>query len=221
MNVKCLPQNYHMNSYCMINRHLKSSSKIILGPFSTRLCPNMVTDKHWLKENILCLLSNAVKYSDRGTVTVTVSHVISASVPLQLQLPEESNPDLQRSLSRNPITDSRSSSSNRKTGILRFENLRKALPSDCILHQMDLPFHPPSSSSLQAKDTGLVELMNQKPDSQEIDPNSKKELKQLNTQGEIAMDEHIECVATEKTSCQVVAALQSRALLHNNDFYRG
>ena len=86
---------------------------------------------------------------------------------------------------------------------------------------MDLPFHPPSSSSLQAKDTGLVELMNQKPDSQEIDPNSKKELKQLNTQGEIAMDEHIECVATEKTSCQVVAALQSRALLHNNDFYRG
>ena len=168
MNVKCLPQNYHMNSYCMINRHQKSSSKIIVHQFSTRLCPNMVTDKHWLKENILCLLSNAVKYSDRGTVTVTVSHVISASVPLQtqLQLPKELNPDLQRSLSRNPITDSRSSSSNRKTGILRFENLKKALPSDCTLHQMDLPFHPPSSSSLQTSDTALVELMNQKPDSQ-------------------------------------------------------
>ena len=169
MNVKCLPQNYHMNSYCMINRHQKSSSKIIVHQFSTRLCPNMVTDKHWLKENIL---SNAVKYSHRGKLTVTVSHVISASV--QLQLPEESNPDLQRSLSRNPITDSRSSSSNRKTGILRFENLKKALPSDCILHQMDLPFHPPSTSNLKTSDTALVELMNQKPDSQEIDPNSKK-----------------------------------------------
>ena len=37
----------------------------------------MITDKHWFKENILCLLSNAVKYSNGGIVTVTVSHVIS------------------------------------------------------------------------------------------------------------------------------------------------
>ena len=128
MNVICIHHINHVNSFYMIDRHLKSSSKIIVHPFPTTLCPNMVTDKHWFKENILCLLSNAVKYSDRGTVTVTISHVISAPVPLQLQLQlsEESNPGLQRSLSGSPITDSScSSSTNGKTGILRFENLKK------------------------------------------------------------------------------------------------
>ena len=171
MNVICIPRTNHVNSFYMIDRHLKSSSKIIVHPFPTTLCPNMVTDKHWFKENILCLLSNAIKYSDRGTVTVTVSHVISASVPLQLQLSEESNPGLQRSLSGSRITDSScSSSTNGKTGILRFENLKKVLPSDCIPHQMDHTSCPPSSSNLQATDVGLVEEMNEEPDSQEADP---------------------------------------------------
>ena len=68
MNVICIHHNNHLDSFCMIDRHLKSSSKIIVHPFPTTLCPNMVTDKHWFKENILCLLSNAIKYSDRGTV---------------------------------------------------------------------------------------------------------------------------------------------------------
>ena len=206
MNVICIPRTNHVNSFYMIDRHLKSSSKIIVHPFPTTLCPNMVTDKHWFKENILCLLSNAIKYSDRGTVTVTVSHVISASVPLQLQLqlqlPEESNPDLQRSLSGSPFTDSSCSSANGKTGILRSENLKKALPSDCIPHQIDLASHPPSSSNLQATDVGLVEELNEEPDSQETDPNSKKEFKQLNALGETVADEHIECVVAEKISCQ-------------------
>lgn len=39
------------------------------------MCVNIITDKHWFKENILCLLSNAVKYSNGGIVTVTVSQV--------------------------------------------------------------------------------------------------------------------------------------------------
>ena len=30
----------------------------------------IISDKHWLCENILCLLSNAVKYSDGGTVEI-------------------------------------------------------------------------------------------------------------------------------------------------------
>ena len=37
----------------------------------------MITDRHWFTENILCLLSNAVKYSNGGKVTVTLTHVIT------------------------------------------------------------------------------------------------------------------------------------------------
>jgi CheY-like chemotaxis protein len=37
------------------------------------ICSHIITDKQWLQENILCLLSNAVKYSSEGTVTINVS----------------------------------------------------------------------------------------------------------------------------------------------------
>ena len=46
----------------------------------------MVTDKNWFKENILCLLSNAVKYSHGGKVTLTITHVTGN---LQIQVPWE------------------------------------------------------------------------------------------------------------------------------------
>ena len=32
----------------------------------------VVSDQHWVEENLLCLLSNAVKYSNHGTITVRV-----------------------------------------------------------------------------------------------------------------------------------------------------
>jgi signal transduction histidine kinase/CheY-like chemotaxis protein len=36
------------------------------------ICSHVITDKQWLQENILCLLSNAVKYSNGGEVTISV-----------------------------------------------------------------------------------------------------------------------------------------------------
>ena len=33
----------------------------------------IITDKHWVEENLLCLLSNAVKYSSRGKIEITVT----------------------------------------------------------------------------------------------------------------------------------------------------
>ena len=33
---------------------------------------HVISDKHWLSENILCLLSNALKYSDGGDVDVRI-----------------------------------------------------------------------------------------------------------------------------------------------------
>ncbi len=38
----------------------------------TPLCLFIVTDKQWLQENVLCLLSNAVKYSSEGSVVVSL-----------------------------------------------------------------------------------------------------------------------------------------------------
>ena len=49
----------------------------------------MVTDKNWFKENILCLLSNAVKYGHGGKVSLTITHVTEN---LQVHVPwEEEN----------------------------------------------------------------------------------------------------------------------------------
>ncbi|RYH05453.1 response regulator [archaeon] len=42
--------------------------RISLEPLSSAICSHVITDKQWLQENVLCLLSNAVKYSAGGTV---------------------------------------------------------------------------------------------------------------------------------------------------------
>ena len=52
----------------------------LLTPEVPNLCPYIITDKQWLQENLLCLLSNAVKYSNRGRVTVSVSLMDTAVV---------------------------------------------------------------------------------------------------------------------------------------------
>ena len=41
------------------------------------MCMDVISDKHWLTENIICLLSNAVKYSNGGAVTILVEHMES------------------------------------------------------------------------------------------------------------------------------------------------
>lgn len=47
-------------------------------PFDKSICSHLVSDKHWITENMLCLLSNAIKYGDKGHVDVHVE-VVDAS----------------------------------------------------------------------------------------------------------------------------------------------
>lgn len=54
---------------CMSN--IQERIEIELLPYGN-ICSHIITDKQWLQENILCLLSNAVKYSSRGKVMVRV-----------------------------------------------------------------------------------------------------------------------------------------------------
>ena len=54
-----------------------------MNPFPSTICLDIFTDKHWFTENVLCLLSNAVKYSTNGSVTVTITHGMSATKGLR------------------------------------------------------------------------------------------------------------------------------------------
>jgi len=62
---------------CMKN--IQDKIKIRLVPLSSKFHSFILTDKQWLQENLLCLLSNAVKYSGEGEVTVYVSLRSSSS----------------------------------------------------------------------------------------------------------------------------------------------
>ncbi len=62
---------------CMIN--IQQRIKITLIPFNDQdICSHIITDKQWLQENVLCLLSNAVKYSAGGEVTIKVTKISCA-----------------------------------------------------------------------------------------------------------------------------------------------
>ncbi len=63
---------------CMSN--IQERIGIKLGALSEEICSHIITDKHWLQENLLCLLSNAVKYSTEGNVTITVTRTTSKSI---------------------------------------------------------------------------------------------------------------------------------------------
>jgi signal transduction histidine kinase len=61
-------------------RQLHSSASIAVAPMPSDLCAAVVTDRHWLSENLLCLLGNAVKYSDGdGGAPIVVSATLTRS----------------------------------------------------------------------------------------------------------------------------------------------
>eukprot|EP00981_Chlorochromonas_danica_P000299 scaffold77_cov243-Ochromonas_danica.AAC.1 len=67
MDTLSLPLN------CM--KDIQQRVSIVLQPINKEICSCIITDKQWLQENVLCLLSNAVKYSNEGEVTISVDVV--------------------------------------------------------------------------------------------------------------------------------------------------
>lgn len=65
----CLKEALELPHNCMKDLH---DSQVMIEPFdiSPDICLHIITDKQWLQENVLCLLSNACKYSNHGSVTV-------------------------------------------------------------------------------------------------------------------------------------------------------
>ena len=57
--------NMIRNAYPSIDIHIKQINEGV--------CSHIITDKQWLIENLLCLLSNAAKYSHKGHVDIAVA----------------------------------------------------------------------------------------------------------------------------------------------------
>lgn len=55
-----------------IMRDVQSLLEVRILPYDLTICANIITDKQWLTENLLCLLSNAVRYSNQGHVEISV-----------------------------------------------------------------------------------------------------------------------------------------------------
>jgi signal transduction histidine kinase len=66
-----LMETLSMPLQCMKN--IQDRIGIEMEEIGAEICSHVITDKQWLQENILCLLSNAVKYSSEGIVTISVS----------------------------------------------------------------------------------------------------------------------------------------------------
>mmetsp|Transcript_26928 Transcript_26928/g.25788 ORF Transcript_26928/g.25788 Transcript_26928/m.25788 type:complete len:815 (-) Transcript_26928:30-2474(-) len=49
---------------------LQGNVSLSLSPLPVNICQNIITDKGWLTENLMCLISNAIKYSCGGSVVV-------------------------------------------------------------------------------------------------------------------------------------------------------
>jgi CheY-like chemotaxis protein len=79
--VGLIPSNTSFNLFIALNNPIKwmgtmiaadGRIKILLNPLPEGI-ENIISDRHWVEENLLCLLSNAVKYSNRGTISISVT----------------------------------------------------------------------------------------------------------------------------------------------------
>ena len=80
-----IPSNTSFNLLAALNNPMKwmnamlppdGKKSLILEPLPEGLS-TLITDKHWAEENLLCLMSNAVKYSNSGIIRVMVTLINS------------------------------------------------------------------------------------------------------------------------------------------------
>eukprot|EP00981_Chlorochromonas_danica_P013452 scaffold6381_cov159-Ochromonas_danica.AAC.1 len=69
---------------CM--KDIQQRVSIVLDPPPQEICSHIITDKQWLQENVLCLLSNAVKYSSGGEVKVMLKVLSTVSTKSDLRV---------------------------------------------------------------------------------------------------------------------------------------
>lgn len=106
---------------CMSN--IQDRIGIDLKQLPKGICDYIITDKQWLQENLLCLLSNAVKYSTEGVVTITT--FLTSSKPESYETKDiprvESHNRLFREPSKLTLDSFKSKGSNSSGTYLQFE----------------------------------------------------------------------------------------------------
>ena len=60
-------------AYRCVRSTMPTGRHLIIHPLPADLCPMLISDSHWLLENLLCLTSNAIKYSDSGDIDLIVT----------------------------------------------------------------------------------------------------------------------------------------------------
>jgi signal transduction histidine kinase len=134
---------------CMQN--IQSKMNISVAPFPLSICSHLITDKQWLQENILCLLSNAVKYSAGGDVNICVS--LTQKSKLQ-RMPSEMDEQVIIASKRNSVEVNRppvhSVSSNRKS-MSKSDHLSASITeNNLLLHATQLLQKPQTNKKFQS-----------------------------------------------------------------------
>ena len=131
-------------------RLLKPLLTIIVNPLPDSISMDIISDKQWFYENVLCLLSNAAKYCDGGTVTVTVEH--SPVIPPESQPTESSDVTLaDRACTSTSTSTSTSPSAAQPSIIISVEDTGIGISED---RRKDL-FKPLKQTDRQSGGTGL------------------------------------------------------------------
>ena len=60
-------------AYRCVRSTIPTGRHLNIHPLPTDLCPMVISDSHWLLENLLCLTSNAIKYSDSDDIDLFVT----------------------------------------------------------------------------------------------------------------------------------------------------
>jgi signal transduction histidine kinase len=74
---------------CVAHTVTSFSVSIVVEPFPADICNCIITDKQWLMENLLCLISNAQKFTARGIIRIKYSFAESTTTAIEEEEGEE------------------------------------------------------------------------------------------------------------------------------------
>ena len=171
----CVEDALRLPLHCM--SVLQGKMQIQLTPLSSDICSHIITDKQWFQENVLCLLSNAVKYSYQGVVqvTVTLKPSIDSIAPKQSSCIQQQQKNRSRSVSNASVS---SVSPSRSSTIIEHHGLdhrpshiqshyQSASPS---IHDRDRDSN--ASSNINQADLVSLDMLSR--DDNDIDPVPRK-----------------------------------------------
>lgn len=150
-----------------IEQHTKQGIQIIIEPMDDKISHKVRTDKQWLLENMLCLVSNSVKYTCYdGKVSMRVSLKTSVDNKSYLQFEVEDNGvgitvDKMVTLFQ-PSVRPRHSTGGTGLGLYALRSRTKALGGECgggnrrdggsgMLIWFTIPYHPDHSVEATAE----------------------------------------------------------------------